>query len=74
MEPSTALPFEMRDAIALLERELARHNGRTMMLDSPGFMGMMERDLESFYDLLLVTPKSPDSESNSEGSLTPLRE
>ena len=45
-----------------------------MMLDSPGFMGMMERDLESLYDLLLATPEDMDSESDSEGSCPPPRE
>ena len=64
----------MWDTIALFERELARHNGRTTMLNSLGFMGMMERDPESLYDLLLVTSETMDSESNSEGSCPPLRE
>ena len=64
----------MRDAIALFERELARRNGRTMMLDSPGFMGKMEWDPESLYDLLLATSETMDSESDSEGSCPPLRE
>ena len=35
---------------------------------------MMERDPESFYDLLLVTPENTNSESDSEGSCHPLRE
>jgi hypothetical protein len=64
----------MRDAIALFEQELARHNGRTMMPDSLGFVGMMERDLESLYDLLLATPENMDSKSDFEGSYPPLRE
>jgi hypothetical protein len=64
----------MRDAIALFEGELARHNGYSMMSESSGFMGMMERDLESLYDLLLATPENTDSESDSEGSYHPLRE
>jgi hypothetical protein len=37
----------MRDAVALFEQELARHNGRTTMPDFPGFVGMMEQDPES---------------------------
>jgi len=48
----------MRDTITLFEQELAWRNGRTTMLDSPGFVGMMERDSESLYDLLLATPKN----------------
>ena len=35
---------------------------------------MMERDLESIYDLLLATLENRDSKSNSEGSCHPLRE
>ena len=58
----------MKDAIALFERELARHTGHTMMPESSRFVGMMERDLESLGDLLLATPKNTNSESNSEGS------
>jgi hypothetical protein len=72
--PSTPLPFEMREAIALFKRELARRSGCTATPDSPGFMEMMERDPESLYDLLLATPKNTDSESDSEGSCPPLRE
>ena len=34
--PSTPLPFEMRDTIALFEQELARCNGHTMTPDSLG--------------------------------------
>jgi hypothetical protein len=64
----------MRDAIALFERELARCNGRTMASNSPRFMGMMERDPESLYDLLLATPKNMDSRSDYEGSYPPPRE
>jgi hypothetical protein len=64
----------MRDAIALFERELARRNGRITTLDSPRLVGMMERDPESLYDLLLVTPENTDSESDSDGSCPPLRE
>jgi hypothetical protein len=64
----------MRDAIALFERELARRNGRTTTSDSLGFMGMMEWEPESLYDLLLATPENMDSESDSEGSCSLLRE
>jgi hypothetical protein len=64
----------MRDTMALFEQELARHNGRTMMPDSLRFVGMMEQDLESLYDLLLATPENMDSESNLEGSCPPLRD
>jgi hypothetical protein len=64
----------MRDAITLFEEELARHSGQTIMLDSPGLVGMMERDLESLYDLLLSTPESMDFEFDSEGSCPLLRE
>ena len=35
---------------------------------------MMEWDLESIYDLLLVTPEDTDYESNSKGSCHLLRE
>jgi hypothetical protein len=52
--PSTTLPSKMRDAIAHFKRELARSNGHMMMPISSGFMGMMEQDLESVYDLLLI--------------------
>ena len=64
----------MRDTIALFERELARRNGRLTTLESSGFVGMMELDLESIYDLLLVTPENMDYESNSEGSCHSLKE
>jgi hypothetical protein len=72
--PNTILPSEMRDVTALFERELARRNCCLMMLESSRFVGMMERDPESIYDPLLVTPENMDSESNSEGSCHPLRE
>ena len=68
------LPSEMRDVIALFERQLARRNGHTMALASSGFVGMMEWDPEPVYDLLLATPKDMDSESDSKGSYHPLRE
>jgi hypothetical protein len=64
----------MRDTIALFERELARHNGHSMMSESFGFVGIMERDLESLYDLLLATPENTDFESDYERSCYPLRE
>jgi hypothetical protein len=35
---------------------------------------MMERDLDSLYDLLLATPENTDFESDSEGSCPLLRE
>ena len=60
--------------IALFERELARHTGCTMTPKSSGFVGMMERDPESVYDLLLATLEDTDYESDSEGSCHPLRE
>ena len=59
------MPYEIRDAIALFERELARRNGHMTTLESFGFVGMMEWDPESIYDLLLATPKNMDFESNS---------
>ena len=68
------LPSSMRDAIALFERELARRNGLTMTLSPSGFVGMMERDPESVYDLLSTTLENMDSMSNFEGSYHPLRE
>jgi hypothetical protein len=71
---SIALPSKMRNAIALFKRELTRRNGRSTMLEFSGFVGMMERDPESIYDLLLVTPENTDSEFDSEGSYHPLRE
>jgi hypothetical protein len=64
----------MRDAIALFERELSRRNGRSTTPESSGFVGMMERDLEYIYDLLLATPENMDSEFDSKGSCHPLRE
>jgi hypothetical protein len=64
----------MRDAITLFERELARCNGHTTTPGSSGFMGMMEREVKSFYDLLPTTPGNTDSESDSEGSYRSLRE
>ena len=64
----------MRDVITLFEQELTRHTGYTMMSESSGFVGMMERDLESLYDLLLATPENIDSESNFKGSCRSLRE
>jgi hypothetical protein len=64
----------MRDAITFFERELARCNGHTMMPGSSRFVGMMEQDPESVYDLLLMTPENTDSESIFEGSCHPLRE
>ena len=38
------------------------------------FVGMMEWDPESLYDLLLATPENMDSESDSEGSCHSQRE
>ena len=64
----------MRDAITVFERQLARRNGHTMMPASSRFVGMMERDPESVYDLLLATLEDTDYESDSEGSCHPLRE
>ena len=61
----------MRDVVTLFERELARHNGRPTMPESFRFVGIMERDVESIYDLLLATPENMDSESDSEGSCHP---
>jgi hypothetical protein len=72
--PSTPLPSEMRDVITLFEQELARCNGRTTTPDSLGFVGMMGRDPDSLYDLLLATPKNTNSESDSEGSCHSPRE
>ena len=72
--PSTPLPSEMRDVIALFEQERARRNGQTTTLDSLGLMGMMERDLESLYNLLLATLENTNSEFDSEGSYPPMRE
>ena len=71
--PYFALPSGIRDAVALFERELAMHNGHSMILESTGFVGMMEQDPESLYDLLLVTLENMDSKSNSEGTYHPLR-
>ena len=64
----------MRDTITLFEQELARHNGHAMMPGSSGFLGMMEQDPESVYDLLSMTPRNTDFESNSEGCCHPLSE
>jgi hypothetical protein len=59
----------MRDAIVLFERELSRRNGRSMTPESSEFVGMMERDPEYVYDLLLATPENMDSEFDSKGEL-----
>jgi hypothetical protein len=64
----------MRDTIALFERELSRRNGRSMTPESSEFVGMMERDPEYVYDLLLATLENTDSEFDSKGSCHPLRE
>ena len=64
----------MRDVITLFERELARCNGHLTMPESSRFVGMMEQDPESIYDILLVAPENTDSESDSEGSYHLLRE
>jgi hypothetical protein len=64
----------MSNAIALFERELARRNGRSMKPESSRFVGMMERDPKSIYDLLLATPENTNSESDSDGSCHLLRE
>ena len=69
--PSTALPSKMRDAITLFEQELARCNGHTMMLGTFRFVGTMEWDPDSIYDLLSMTLGNMDSKSNSEGSYHP---
>ena len=45
-----------------------------MMLGSFEFVGMMERDPESIYDLLSMTLWNMDSEYDSEGSYHSLRE
>ena len=64
----------MRDATSLFERELTRHTGCKMKPKSSGFVGMMERDPKSAFDLLLATPENTDSESNFEGSCHSPRE
>ena len=64
----------MRDAIALFERELTRHNGHMTMPGSSGFVGMMEQEPESVYDLLPTTPRNKDSKSDFEVRYHPLRE
>jgi hypothetical protein len=58
----------MRDVTALFERKLVRRNCRSMTPESSKFVGMMERDPESIYNLLLVTLENTDSESDSEGA------
>jgi hypothetical protein len=45
-----------------------------MMLGSSGYVGMMEWDPESVYDVLAMTPENIDFESIFEGSYHPLRE
>ena len=64
----------MRDVVTLFEQKLARRNGRTTTLDSHGFVGMMEQDPESLYDLLLATLENMNSVSNSKGSYHSPRE
>jgi hypothetical protein len=63
----------MMDAIALFERELARHSGRTAAPDSPRFMGMTKQDPESLYDLLLATPKNMLPSAKGMQRVAPLR-
>jgi hypothetical protein len=58
----------MRDMTALFERKLVRRNCHSMTLESFEFVGMMERDPESIYNLLLATPENTDSKSDSEGA------
>ena len=60
--------------VTLFEQKLARRNGHAMTLGSFGFVGMMEWDLESMYDLQSMTLGNTDSESNFKGSYHPLRE
>lgn len=72
--PNTVLPSRMRDAITLCEQELARRNGHAMTLGSSRFVRMIERDSESVYDLLSVTPRNTNSKSDSVGSCHPMRE
>lgn len=62
------LPFGMRDVVMLFEQEVARHNHRLSVPSFSRSVGMMERDLEFVYDLLLSTLGNTDSESSSEGS------
>ena len=64
----------MRDAITLFKQELARRNGHVMTLGSFGFVGMVERDSKSIYNLLSMTLGNTDSESDSKRSYHPLRE
>ena len=45
-----------------------------MTPESSGFVGMMEQDPKSLYDLLLSTLENTYSESDFEGSYHPLRE
>lgn len=60
----------MRDATTLFEQELPRRNRCSMMPNLFGFMGMVEWDLESIYNLLLSTLDDIDSKSGSEGTTT----
>ena len=48
----------------LFEQELARSNCRSMIPSLSRFMGMMERDIGSVYDLLPLTPDDPDSKGS----------
>ena len=71
--PSTVLPSEMREVITLFERELAKHDGQLTMPESSGFVGMMEQDPESIYDLLPMTPRNINFKTDCEGTYHPLR-
>jgi hypothetical protein len=62
-DPYIALPFGMRDATTLFEQEWARRDCCLMMPNLSGFVGMMEWDPESIYDLLESTPGDKDSKS-----------
>jgi hypothetical protein len=62
----------MRDTAMLFEQELARRNCHISAPSLPRFVGMVEWDPESIYDLLPSTLGDMDSESSSEGSYHPV--
>ena len=64
----------MRDMVTLFEQELARRNVHSTTPSPSRFVGMMEQDPESIYDLLPMTPGNIESESDSEGSCHSMRE
>ena len=68
-DPRVLLPYSLRSAMKLFERELAQC---TRFSPAPSeFIGMVDGYPESFYDLLSSAPDMIDSDSSSTGSNHP---